>query len=443
MKNKNLVKTLLVIFVMQVAITAGAVSHSNKQGIDEVAVMEQTLSDLEQRVLNQQYNRDIITNRVWRLENKIFGRIQAGSLQHRINELIVHEADRAPALPQNSGPGKHNVKITPTTPSTAKQNPANVNKQSPPPQTSQEVIEQTSWDASALLDELLKAQENNDSVSLDQSMAKLCQMPIPDADKSPEKIRSAKASDERGLAAFRQGKIRDALTNFKDAQTLNPWAATILNDLVRAQIKTNDLKAAVLYGPLSILVAPSSPIAWCNMAEIFARVKQYSRAQGCVYLACLMTDDSKQALSAIQDLINNIDEPDVRVPFEQGLFIAKYTLKDYSNSPSSTVKDDRMLGAEADAALYKAHMLLTFASGLQQIKQKTGIISAVTVTDKGQIVKTDLLRSSGNARLDSAVMKALTDAKLPPLPKSIQSNQLQFIVPIDKITQLHASEKNG
>lgn len=412
MCNRKLVKALSVILILQLGTPAQSVSQPGRQKarIDQVTVMEQSLSKIEQSIFHKQYNQDIITDRVLRLEKRIFGRIQSGSLQHRIDELIVHESD---------------------------------NQQSIPLQINQQTIEQSSWDTSALIDQLLNAQETANSEELDKAMSQLNDMPHPDSDTSPEKLRTAAMYHQRGAKAFRERKFRDALINFKQAQILNPWDSTILNDLVRTEISTSDLQAAVLYGPIAIMIAPASTIAWCNMAEIFARAKQYSQARGCAYLACLMSDDPNKTLSIIQNTISSIDEPDIRNPFKQALLMARYTMKDYNDSQSGNTEEDKAIGIEADAALYKANILLLFVIALQQIKHNSGIVLAVTISQSGQIVKNEILRSSGDSALDNTAIEAIADVKLPPLPKSITSDRRQFIVPVDKIVLALADAKHG
>jgi TonB family protein len=290
---------------------------------------------------------------------------------------------------------------------------------------------------------LLKAEENADSTALDNAMSKLFDMKPPPSDTSPEMVRKAEVCHQRGMAAFNQKKYRDALASLKEAQSENVWDATILNDLIRVLIKTNDLDSAVLYAPVAILVAPASTTAWDNMAEVFARAKQYSRARGCVYLACLMSDDSSKTLPAIQSEIASIEESEVRAPFRQGLFIAQYTMKAYVDTKSGNIGQDKEIGPEADAALYKANMLLSCADALQKIKPNSGIVIVVTISKTGQVLSSEVLRSSGDQDLDKMAVKALSEAKLLPLPKSIQSDSQQYIVLVDKVVQALAEPKHG
>jgi len=458
LKTKNLLVTTSLVTMFQLNQVGAAVSQSGGQSSDQATVMERTLSDLEKTIFHQQYGREIIISRLERLEIKIFGRIQSGSLQHRIDEIIVHSADRTSVKPESPTITQDRDEIPPPAPSRVKNDtpadnlltgssrfkPAASPPDPPPvsPEADKKNIEQASWDVSAVIDELLKAEENADSIALDNAMSKLFDMKPPRSDTSPAMVSKAEVCHQRGMSAFNQKKYRDALASLKEAQSENPWDATILNDLIRVLIKTNDLDSAVLYGPVAILVAPASTIAWCDMAEVFARAKQYSRARGCVYLACLMSDDSSKTLPAIQSEIASIEEPEVRAPFKQGLFIAEYTMKAYVDIKSGNIGQDKEIGPEADAALYKANMLLSFADGLQKIKPNSGIVIVVTVSKTGEVISSEVLRSSGDQDLDKMAVKALSEAKLLPLPKSIQSNSQQYIVLVDKVVQALAEPKH-
>jgi TonB family protein len=450
---------LSVMLVLQLDMPAQAVNQARNQGSDEVTIMERTLSDIEQSVFHQQYSHDIITSRVERLEKKIFGTVHSGSLQHRIDEIIVHQSDRQPARTESTSLQKTRTKpgnvpeitteskpdadkIPPPAPPRFKQAISTDTQQPAQTEATQPSVEQASWDVSAVIDQLLKAEENADSVALDKAMDQLSQMQHPQSDISPEKVRTAESYRQRGLTAFGQNKLREALTHFKEAQNINPWDSNILNDLVRMQIKTGDLQSAVLFGPVAVLVAPSSTTAWCNLAEVFARARQYSRARGCVYLACLMSDDSAATLSAIQGLINNTSEPDVKAPFKQGLFIAQCTMKSYNDNKSGNIGQDKEIGPEADAALYKANMILACSDELRQIKPNSGIVLAVTIAQSGKVMSTEILRSSGDSQLDNTAAKAVANANLLPLPQSVGAKQ-QYLILLDKVVQALSDGKHG
>jgi len=444
-RDKNLIKPLLLILILQLGLAAEAISQSGKQGTetDQVTVFERTLSELEQTIFHRQYNSELIPTRVVRLEKSIFGERKSGSLPHRIDALIIHESDHLPASDEKPDSSVYIKQSTP--PVVNKHTPSN--KQSTATEADKQMaltkraIEQISWETSSIIDQLLQGEESADSIALDEAMSKLDKMPPVNSNFSPEQIKTATMYRERGVAAYGQGKFVDAVSDFKQAQSLNPFDATILNDLVSSLIKINDLKTAVLYGPVAVSVMPSSTIAWCNMAEIFARAKQYSRAKGCVYLACLMSSNADQILSTIQEIISDIDQPEVRAPFRQGLFIAQYTLKDFDKT--GDIGQAKYIGPDSDTALYKANMLLLFAAGLQPIKPKSGIVLVLTVSSSGQIIKTELLRPSGDPELDKSVMKAVADLKLPPLPKSGSGDKQQFIVPVDKVFLALADAKQN
>lgn len=450
--------------MLQAGLAAQAISQSRAQGtkMDQVAVFEQALSELEQTVFHQQYNKELITSRIARLEKKIFGGIQSGSFQHRIDALIVHESDNMPVSPESSAPKQNTEEAQPTASSHLKKDSSIHNKQVAPRDTNKQVvinkqaaptemdkqaainkraIEQVSWDASMIIDQLLKAQDSADSVALDEAVSKLDQISQVHSDPGAEQLRTAAMYRERGVAAYGQGKFVEAVSNFKQAQNLSQWDATILNDLVTSLIKTNDLKTAILYGPVAVSIVPSSTIAWCNMAQIFARAKQYSRARGCAYIACLMGDTADKTLSTMEEIVSDIDEPEVRAPFKESLFIAQYTLKDFNKS--GDIGQAKYIGPDSDTALYKANMLLLFAPGFQQIKSNSGIVLVVTVSESGQVIKDEVLRSSGDTELDKTAMKAITDAKLLPLPKSSPSDRQQFIVPVDKVVLALADKKHN
>ncbi len=445
MKNKKLMIAFAAILILPGNMFARAVGESNKHGggVDQATVLEKTLAELEQTVFHQQYNHDVIANRILRLEKSIFGRMQGGSIQHRIDELIVHESDRMPAGSENTTPAENLDEMPKSAPQRSGADAADSDQESTSVAVNQQTIEQCSWDTSALIDGMLNAEENADSAALDEAVSKLYQMPQAAAQADSEKLRTASIYHQRGFAALRQGKLKDALTNLQAAQKLNPWDATMLNDLVTAQIKTGDLKDAILYAPAAISVAPSSAIAWCNMAEVFGRAKQCARARGCTYFACLMSDDPNQTLSTIQEKISTIDEVGTCAAFREGLLIARYTLRGYNKGQSSDSDQGKAIGQEADTALYKANILAQVSSNLRQMANNSGIVLSITVSESGQIIKKEILHSSGSSTLDNVALNAIANVKLPPLPKSITDDKQQFLIPIDKIQLALSDIKHG
>ncbi len=421
LKNEYLMTALALALVFLLTAPAQSASDRHRTKTPSLSNLEDSVSKLETDILHEQYNNEVIIFRILRLEKEVFGSIQLGSLEQRVDKLAEYDSEHAAKGAQPSGANE-----TPSSETSSE----NGNVQSPRQQPKPRTLEQLSWDASAAIDAILTAEDNADSVSLNDAAARLYDMSTPDSAVDSDKVQSAASYHERGLTALNRGKFSEALSNLKQAQTLNPLEADILNDLVKALIKTNDLQTAIIYAPVAISVQPSSTNGWCNMAEIFARAKQYQRARNCVFIAYLISDDADKSLTSIQERLNNIDESEVKTPFKQALFMVQATLKDFNNSRSDS---DQFSGPEADIGLYKANALVSLATPLQQIKPNSNIVLTVTISQNGNVLETELLRSSGDPNLDKKATKTVAEIKLPPLPKSYLAEKKQFIVPLNKI----------
>jgi hypothetical protein len=92
----------------------------------------------------------------------------------------------------------------------------------------------------------------------------------------------ARAANERGLRAFREGQLGEAVQAFQFAYQLAPTDVEIVNNFGFAYLWNQDPEAAEPWLLLALVLAPERVNAWVNLGEAYAKQGQRSMAIACM-----------------------------------------------------------------------------------------------------------------------------------------------------------------
>jgi hypothetical protein len=98
----------------------------------------------------------------------------------------------------------------------------------------------------------------------------------------PSTHQRARAANERGLRAYREGRLEDAVQAFQSAYQLAPTDAEIVNNFGFAYLWNRDPEAAEPWLLLALVLAPGRVNAWVNLGEAYAKQGQPSMAVACM-----------------------------------------------------------------------------------------------------------------------------------------------------------------
>jgi Tetratricopeptide repeat len=92
----------------------------------------------------------------------------------------------------------------------------------------------------------------------------------------------ARAANERGLRAFREGQLEEAVQAFQLAYQLAPTDVEIVNNFGFAYLWNEDPEAAEPWLLLALVLSPGRVNAWVNLGEAYAKQGQRNMAIACM-----------------------------------------------------------------------------------------------------------------------------------------------------------------
>jgi Tfp pilus assembly protein PilF len=98
----------------------------------------------------------------------------------------------------------------------------------------------------------------------------------------PAARQRARAANERGLRAFRDGQLGDAVQAFQSAYQLAPTDVEIVNNFGFAYLWSQDPEAAEPWLLLALVLAPERVNAWVNLGEAYAKQGKRNMAIACM-----------------------------------------------------------------------------------------------------------------------------------------------------------------
>ena len=113
------------------------------------------------------------------------------------------------------------------------------------------------------------------------AMRRIEALPL-DRSVEPGAHQRARAANERGLRAFRDGQLGDAVQAFQSAYQLAPTDVEIVNNFGFAYLWSQDPEAAEPWLLLALVLAPERVNAWVNLGEAYAKQGKPSMAIACM-----------------------------------------------------------------------------------------------------------------------------------------------------------------
>ncbi len=98
----------------------------------------------------------------------------------------------------------------------------------------------------------------------------------------PQAHKRARAANERGLHAFREGSMAEAVQAFQAAYQLAPTDVEIVNNFGYAYLRHHDPEAAEPWFLLALVLAPGRVNAWVNLGQAYAKQGKRSMAVACL-----------------------------------------------------------------------------------------------------------------------------------------------------------------
>jgi hypothetical protein len=98
----------------------------------------------------------------------------------------------------------------------------------------------------------------------------------------PSTHQRARAANERGLHALREGHMAEAVQAFQAAYQLAPTDVEIVNNFGYAYLRHHDPEAAEPWLLLAVVLAPGRVNAWVNLGQAYAKQGQRSLAVACL-----------------------------------------------------------------------------------------------------------------------------------------------------------------
>lgn len=83
--------------------------------------------------------------------------------------------------------------------------------------------------------------------------------------------KTARAANERGLAALQSGRIQEAVSAFWDARQADPADVEVLNNLGHAYLMQGDLQSAERYILTTLALAAQRTAAWSDLGQVYGK----------------------------------------------------------------------------------------------------------------------------------------------------------------------------
>ena len=130
----------------------------------------------------------------------------------------------------------------------------------------------------------------------------------------------ARAANERGLRAFRDGQLEDAVQAFQSAYQLAPTDVEIVNNFGFAYLWSQDPEAAEPWLLLALVLAPERVNAWVNLGEAYAKQGKRSMAIACMANGYRFSRNQGATRQFLQTLAGDEkQDPDIREAARQTL----------------------------------------------------------------------------------------------------------------------------
>jgi hypothetical protein len=136
----------------------------------------------------------------------------------------------------------------------------------------------------------------------------------------PDAHQQARIANERGLRAFREGRLNEAVQAFQAAYQFAPTDVEIVNNFGFAYLWNQDPGAAEPWLLLSLVLAPGRATAWVNLGEAYAEQGQRNRAVACMANGYRFSRNQVATRQFLQTLADNEgQDPEVREAARQTL----------------------------------------------------------------------------------------------------------------------------
>jgi hypothetical protein len=130
----------------------------------------------------------------------------------------------------------------------------------------------------------------------------------------------ARAANERGLRAFREGQLEEAVQAFQTAYQFAPTDVEIVNNFGFAYLWNQDPEAAEPWLLLALVLAPERVNAWVNLGEAYAKQGQRSMAIACMANGYRFSRNQAATRRFLQTLTNDENQdPEIREAARQTL----------------------------------------------------------------------------------------------------------------------------
>jgi hypothetical protein len=130
----------------------------------------------------------------------------------------------------------------------------------------------------------------------------------------------ARAANERGLRAFRDGQLGDAVQAFQFSYQLAPTDVEIVNNFGFAYLWSQDPEAAEPWLLLALVLAPERVNAWVNLGEAYAKQGKRNMAVACMANGYRFSKNPSATRQFLQTLAGDEkQDPDIREAAHQTL----------------------------------------------------------------------------------------------------------------------------
>ena len=130
----------------------------------------------------------------------------------------------------------------------------------------------------------------------------------------------ARAANERGLRAFHEGQLGEAVQAFQSAYRLAPADVEIVNNFGFAYLWNQDPDAAEPWLVLALVLAPGRVNAWVNLGETYAKRGQRSMATACMANGYRFSRNQAATRQFLQTLADDEkQDPEIREAARQTL----------------------------------------------------------------------------------------------------------------------------
>ena len=127
---------------------------------------------------------------------------------------------------------------------------------------------------------------------------------------APNARQRARAANERGLLALREGNMAEAVQAFQTAYQLAPTDVEIVNNFGYAYLQHHDPEAAEAWLLLTLVLAPERVNAWVNLGEAYARQGMQSLAVACLANGYRFSKSQVATHQFLQKLAEDEDQDD-------------------------------------------------------------------------------------------------------------------------------------